>query len=587
MPDFVDWEIEPEQQALILGLVRGERRDYAESATRLGLIQSELVEGVVQYLLSSAYGGDLSQVLVDLGIHPQEVLQAAFTMLGRDEVALMRERAPIVFAPYAEWIEWRLAGGRDVSRHLETRAMFITFDQEPGSAANPPPSSMSRHRDSAPIRLPFRKASNRYVIRKMIWAGGQGAVYRADDLRRGRPVAVKIERKQRRESESVQRLLLAEAEILHELDHPGILPILDSGVQDEHAFLVVKLCEGDLGQAIDRKPPTHAEASQVVFDLAHTLGFVHDRGLIHRDIKPGNVLIDGGSVLLADFGLAIRMPEAQPRGVVGTPPYMSPEQCRTEPIDQRTDIYSLGIVLYQLLTGQLPFSTAKHYQLDEQITGPIGRVMIPENLRPFRATGLEELFHLIREKPPLPPQAINPSIPATLEDICLKALAKDPADRFQTAGEMASKIRRWQLTSPRWIATRVWSRFRSMFHFGDQEVRQTIESLHQSLDISVGAGSRVDEGLALASLGLVYASIGDERRAVSFQEQALSIFRSEGDQSNIADTSWNMSRSLYKLGESEQAVQHAEIALKIYESISDGVSAAEVRACLEKWKAAG
>jgi serine/threonine protein kinase len=247
---------------------------------------------------------------------------------------------------------------------------------------------------------PLGKTIGRYRILERLGKGGFGLVYRAEDQLLKRLVAIKVLTKFR-SSDQVD-LWLDEARVLAKLDHPAIVPIYDVGKTDSgDPYIVSKLIEGGtLESRLESAAWSIEDSVRVAKQLAQALDYLHSQGVIHRDVKPANILTTpDGNAVLADFGLA--MPEsAYGRGArfVGTPAYMSPEQARHEGhrVDGRSDIYSLGVVFYELLTGKRPF------QVDDR----------------------EQLLDCIRNVEVRPVRQIRPSVPRELERICMRALAK-------------------------------------------------------------------------------------------------------------------------------------------------------------------
>lgn len=251
--------------------------------------------------------------------------------------------------------------------------------------------------------------AGRYRIESIVGSGGHGKVYKAFDPELERHVAVKVSKSVASESQSDE--LLEEARRAAKLKHPNIVTVYDVGRHDGQLFFVTELVEGkNLADHIADSLPNITEAKRIVLSVAESLQFAHSQGFIHRDIKPANILLDkDGRVLVTDFGIATTIDQIENHrgGTPGTLPYMAPEQIAGEVqlIDGRTDIHALGVVLYELLTGQLPYHGRTPTAVREQI-----------------------LF-----RPPKPLRAVNQSIPKQLELVCMKCLAKHPADRFETA----------------------------------------------------------------------------------------------------------------------------------------------------------
>lgn len=261
----------------------------------------------------------------------------------------------------------------------------------------------------------------RYRIDSLIGQGGFGLVYKGFDADLDRPVAIKIPHRSLVSRREEAELYLIEARTVAGLDHSNIVPVYDVGSTDNApCFIVSKYVEGvDVAHRIKQRPFEFAEAAELVASVAEVLHYAHTRGLVHRDVKPGNILIDGeGKPHIVDFGLAL-CEENIGKGpkFAGTPHYMSPEQARGEGhrVDGRSDIFSLGVVLYELLGGR----------------------------RPFRGATNAELFEQVANLEACPLRQLNDRLPRELDLICQKALAKRSAERYATASEFANELRQF------------------------------------------------------------------------------------------------------------------------------------------------
>lgn len=292
-----------------------------------------------------------------------------------------------------------------------------TFANDPdGTFDNP--NDQTKHVKSVDVpasKIP--KKIGRYEIKKLLGRGGFGSVYLAQDEQLKRDVAIKLNLSSSASSQAV-KMFLDEAQILAELDHPNIVPVYDVGTYEGDIYIVSKLVDGtDLAARIKKNRPDLTLSLTLVATIADALQFAHSKGLIHRDIKPGNILLDKSErPYLADFGIALRESDyVGSMEMAGTPAYMSPEQARGEGhlMTHQSDIYSLGVVLYELLLGR----------------------------RPFQAKSAYELLKLVKTSEVRTPRTYDASIPSDLERICMKALARRPSERFAIAKDFADELR--------------------------------------------------------------------------------------------------------------------------------------------------
>jgi serine/threonine protein kinase len=289
--------------------------------------------------------------------------------------------------------------------------------------------------DTAPP-VPRPGVSTRYGLGKMLGEGGMGVVHEATDLNLNRQVAVKVIRPEYADRPDMLDRFFHEAEILGSMDHPGLLAVHERGVlPGSGPFYAMKLVRGRTLQDIVRESATDEPASGAMLServelfrkVCETMAYAHARGYIHRDLKPANIMIDGfGVVLVMDWGLAKRVGDESehtlPGGVMGTPGYMSPEQAEgdTGAVDRRSDVFALGVILYELLTGERPFQGISTTAMREQIG----------------------------KKNPPGPRALNKKVPRALAAICMKALSPDTARRYADAAALAEDIKRFQCHMP-------------------------------------------------------------------------------------------------------------------------------------------
>jgi serine/threonine-protein kinase len=280
-----------------------------------------------------------------------------------------------------------------------------------------------------------------YELFNVLGRGGMGVVYKARQLSLNRPVALKLLLSGILATEDDLRRFQNEAESVAMLDHPHIVPILEVGRYEEQRYFSMKLIGGpSLDRQLGRFTADPKAAARLVRTLAEAVHHAHQRGILHRDLKPGNVLLDErGQPHVTDFGLAKRVQAdselTQSGAIMGTPAYMAPEQAsgKRGSVTTATDVYGLGAILYALLTGRAPFGGES----------PV------------------ETLEKVRERTPESPSKLNPRVSRDLETVCLKCLEKDPARRYSSAEALADDLRRYLsgesiLARPAWLATRAW-----------------------------------------------------------------------------------------------------------------------------------
>ncbi len=267
--------------------------------------------------------------------------------------------------------------------------------------------------------------SGRYETGEKLGTGGMSNVYKATDRILERTVAVKILAEHLSDDERFVARFRREALAVAKLIHPNIVQVYDTGVDEDRHYIVMEYVEGRSGaQILQRQGPVEPEvAAEIGIQSCAGLDYAHRRGIIHRDVKPGNLMVVGGpvgggemAVKLTDFGIARAIEQTritQVGSVVGTAAYLAPEQVRGEEATPATDVYALGVVLYQFLTGRLP----------------------------YEGSSLAELAVRQQNEKPLPPDTYNSEVPETLGAAVLRALEGDPNRRYASADELAAGLR--------------------------------------------------------------------------------------------------------------------------------------------------
>ena len=260
----------------------------------------------------------------------------------------------------------------------------------------------------------------RYQILEELGRGSMGIVYKAHDPQIDRMIALKVLRQDRLTSEAFVQRFLKEAKAIGRLSHPNIVTVYDVGEDHETVYIAMEFLEGTpLHEVMKEKRLTHKGIVDLCVQVAETLDYAHQKGIVHRDIKPTNIILTpSGQAKITDFGIAhiedtSMAQQTQAGEILGTPVYMSPEQVMSRPVDGRSDLYSLGVILYELTTGRMP----------------------------FRGDSLAAIFKAITQETPPEPAIADSSISRGLSELVMKSLNKAPDERFQTGKAMAEALK--------------------------------------------------------------------------------------------------------------------------------------------------
>ena len=415
-----DWE-----RALHLLARCGRTIEQAQLLARIGRVEEGFLvlfqQGDLRaaWNLLSSYGGtfpSLAEPLVKVAgwLDAKGDTTAAISAVQRATAGMpvRRELLPALYT-LAELLERH----GDLHTAEEAWRKILEFDYSWGDAAQRLSATIARRSSAERVRHPaaertgevFADATSRYVLGDLVGRGGMGAVYRAQDTRLGRTVAIKILNPGQHTAETLRRFE-REARAAAALSHPGIVHIYDFDRGFDSYFISMELVDGPTLSALLQKEPGFVSRNLIPLarQIADAVAYAHSRHVVHRDLKPSNmVLADRRQLKILDFGIARRLDELETTasGATGTPFYMAPEQILGEVPDERTDIYSLGVTLFQIATGALPFAT--------------GNVL--------RA-------HL--EQPPPDPRALAPDLDPAIVALILSCLAKDPAGRPADGGAL-------------------------------------------------------------------------------------------------------------------------------------------------------
>ena len=256
---------------------------------------------------------------------------------------------------------------------------------------------------------------SRYEIREKLGRGGMATVYRAYDPLVEQEVALKILNRDLLADEQIRERFERETRIIAKLEHTAIVPVYDASRDDNQLFFVMRyMSGGSLAERIQDRSLSLSTIAHIIQRVATALDYAHERGVVHRDLKPGNILFDEeGNAYISDFGIA-KLTQTSSRltssGIIGTPTHMSPEQARGENVDGRSDIYSLGVILFEMLSGKTPYeSTTPLGMAFKHATYPVPRIL-----------------------------KINPNLPAGVEAVIEKVMAKERERRYHSGIELAN-----------------------------------------------------------------------------------------------------------------------------------------------------
>ncbi len=370
--------------------------------------------------------------------------------------------------------------------------------------------------------LQGRTIATRYQIDELIGRGGTADTYRAIDTKLGREVAVKVLVDR---SGEVNNSMLLEAQAMARLNHPRIVAVYDAGEDDGVSYIVMELMRGRTLRDLEGGSLTYKQAIGYLTDVLEALEYAHSQGIVHRDIKPSNIMTDSDAahVKLMDFGLARRTSDltqtTRTGQIVGTIAYLAPERFLSKPADARSDLYSIGIVMYEIFTGTTPF-------------------------RNDRDDLVATIFSHVHDTPAAP-REINRSIPQPLEDVIVKALEKEPARRYQNATMFIADLR--QLLVPQAVSQEP----KTPRTVGDKPTSVTDPTLRQALDRALATSRNRTDALENVLKGM------------------MATRRRRYDEANEAFTA-----ALYELSAIGNELEYAKTAVKygtmLLQKASDG-----------------
>jgi WD40 repeat protein/DNA-binding XRE family transcriptional regulator len=372
--------------------------------------------------LDTSFGQWLKQLRRELDLTQDELARQVGCATATIQKIEADERRP------SRQIAERLADCLELTSTTRDSFLRMARARRPGGVGTPPTRLAAQALAERSVAEREPRIARGYELREPIGAGGFGAVYRAEQPGVGREVAVKVILPVYANRPEFIRRFETEAQIVARLEHPHIVPLYDYWREPDGAYLVMRYMRGGSLQAALAGGPLPLETcSRTLDQLAAALHAAHRAGVVHRDLKPANVLLDeDGNAYLSDFGIAKDLERPDPDGptqpdvILGSPAYLSPEQIKDQPVTPRTDIYSLGVLLYEILTGKQPYATSPPIEL------------------------LRKQLH-----EPLPTlQEYRPDLPAALDAIIQRATAKNPTERHPDVASLVAEWRRSVVSSP-------------------------------------------------------------------------------------------------------------------------------------------
>lgn len=510
--------------------------DLQVAANRLGLDRDDVLSAAVRYLvtLSRNSADELSGLLADVNASPREILNQAFAMDRENQAEFFVPRLIELNSLFVDQ-----ARAEDLGATI-TRVIDYSPRHDSRSEAPPPKHSRRSVREKLQTFKPEQIIGTRFVLEQRIGFGGFAWVWRATDRATGTPVAVKLQGPPGAHSDC-----RTEAELLLACQHPNVVPVYSWGdVDDDINFLALRLCRGDLERLTSAQPLPVNKVAFVIASIAAALEFVHGQGVIHRDIKPANVLIDeAGRPYLSDFGLATTVELAAAGDMMaGTMGYASPEQMRGEPLDKRSDIFSLGVVLYELLARQRFFARPKNVAF---------RTAAYLYMAQFDGGTLRH------------PAECNPDVPIALKAVCLRAMAVNPDDRFASASEFLDALREFVPVSADLLPT-ISAEFRERIVWNDGvDVYAAVDASIGYLALARETGSIEAEATAFANLGESMRRLGKDQRAMEMLNNSLRMAREQGNLRLAGDVLWSLSKLHHQLGNRGAALESAQDAAAV------------------------